>query len=176
MFPLESPRRKPWIKMPFASLMRQSTIWSMYLPPSKYSTIVWIAISILCEASNAIILFLQYSREFQHENLLKLYGICSQGPELYIVTELLSRGIECLSCVFHIPMHTCVLSPDGEWVSPQYTVTALDRYCNTQVAWMSISMGIAWLWRRLRCFLIWQTKCALPWSSWRPKGLFTKMW
>ena len=39
--------------------------------------------------------FLCCSREFQHANLLKLYGICSQeGPVLYIITELLTRGMQ----------------------------------------------------------------------------------
>ena len=44
-------------------------------------------------ASLSIITSLCCSREFQHEKLLKLYGICSQeAPVLYIITELLTKG------------------------------------------------------------------------------------
>ena len=45
-----------------------------------------------------------YYRKFTHENLVKLYGVCSQQGPIFIVTELMKNGKHCLVYTLYVIM------------------------------------------------------------------------
>jgi len=45
----------------------------------------------------AVVHYHMIIRNFDHENLVKLYGVCSQQGPIFIVTELMKHGESCVN-------------------------------------------------------------------------------
>lgn len=85
-------------------------------------------------------------REFQHDKLLKLYGICTQGGPVFIITELLAKGILDLWTISFPPPTNIMSKPPSSW--------ALDLTCMDTVA-------LSFFMFRMHCrFLAWISQAA----------------
>ena len=96
-----------------------SSIIEMLLLVTMYSVVVMV---VLCLVGH-------YFRKFQHENLVKLYGVCTgQGP-IYIVTELMVNGKRRGTCMWVRANVNC--KRRGMWV--RANVNCKKRVCGSEL-------------------------------------------